>query len=120
MDMVCMPKTQISRMIAIYYIGFALGGLLYPLPDKLGRRFSLLLGFSASLACQYGAVFSSNYWVRTLCFGGIGLFGIKNSTSYVWLFECVSSKYKPLACTCINSFDALPMLVTCIVFAFFS
>jgi len=120
MDMVCMPSSQISRIIAVYFIGFALGGLLFPLPDKYGRRFSLIFGLTTNLACQYGIVFSSNYWVRTACFGGIGLFQIKNSVSYVWLFECVYSKQKPLACTCINSFDALPMLVTCIYFAFIS
>ena len=40
--------------------------------------------------------------------------------SYVWLSECTSKDYKSRAFTCINIFDAMPMVVTCSYFMFIS
>lgn len=49
-----------------------------------------------------------------------GFSQIKNSVSYVWLSECTSSTYKPSAFTYISAFDALPMILTCLMYLFVS
>ena len=48
----CMTATQIGFMITAYYIGFAVGGVFYAIPDKYGRRISIIFGLSVALAGQ--------------------------------------------------------------------
>ena len=49
MDLVCTAVSTIGLMVTLYFVGFVCGGLLYALPDKLGRKRALLIGclFSA-------------------------------------------------------------------------
>ena len=45
MDLVCASAaTTVGLMVTVYFVGFAIGGLLYTLPDKLGRKKALLVG----------------------------------------------------------------------------
>jgi len=117
MDMVCFSEQAISSMLTLFFVGFAIGGLvMYPLPDKYGRRKSMLFDYALNLICQIGVLAIPQYSTRAFLFGGIGFFQIKNSLSYVWLFESVPSRHKTIACTLINSFDAIPYIVICVYF----
>ena len=44
MNLVCTPVATIGLMVTLYFIGFACGGMLFALPDKLGRKNALLIG----------------------------------------------------------------------------
>lgn len=103
-------------MIAAYYIGFALGGLFFALPDTHGRKQSLIFGLILATVSQTVMILSSNYWVRFAMFGLSGLSQIKNSVSYVWLSECTSRQYKTRAFTMMNIFDSFPLVFICLWF----
>ena len=49
MDLLCMPVVRIGLMITAYYIGFAVGGLMYNWPEKYGRKNSVLIGMAISI-----------------------------------------------------------------------
>lgn len=48
MDLVCTPVAKIGLMVTVYFTGFAIGGTLFALPDKLGRKKALLIGCAIS------------------------------------------------------------------------
>ena len=50
----------------------------------------------------------------------MGLAQVKDGTSYVWLSESTSLLYKSKAFTCINIFDALPMVLVGLYYIFVS
>ena len=49
MDLLCMPVVKIGLLITAYYIGFAVGGLMYNWPEKYGRKNSVLIGMAISI-----------------------------------------------------------------------
>ena len=57
MDLVCHAVGTIGLMVTLYFVGFACGGLLYTLPDKLGRKKALLIGCLLSALGQTIAIF---------------------------------------------------------------
>ena len=89
MDLVCLSPARVGMMITIYYISFAAGGMFYMVPEKIGRKASVMLSAGLSLIAQTIIICCNNLTVRTICFSLMGLSQIKNSVSYVWLSECV-------------------------------
>ena len=118
MDLLCTAAPTIGLMLSVYFIGFALGGLAYSLPDRFGRKRCIFFGLSLSCFAQTVMLISNSFGVRTFMFFLMGLAQIKNSLSYVWLSECVSFRYKPTAFTMINIVDAIPMAIVCLSFLF--
>ena len=43
MDLKCMPAAKIALMITAYFVGFAINGLFFTIPDQIGRKKSLLV-----------------------------------------------------------------------------
>jgi len=107
-------------MVTIYFIGFMVGGLLYTLPDKLGRKRALLVGCLISALGQTICIFVPTIPARCTAFFLMGLSQVKIGTSYVWLSECTSLSYKPRAFTYINIFDAMPIAVAGLYYLFVS
>jgi hypothetical protein len=52
-----------------------------------------------------------SYPARFIAFILMGVSSIKNSISYVWLFELVESRHKPAACTFMNVLDTGTMVI---------
>jgi MFS family permease len=118
MDLVCTPKPVISMMMTFFFIGVILNSLYAHIPDRIGRRKSVIYGTGVSLVGQTIMVFCSNFTLRTLGFFILGLSQIKASQSYVWCSECVPLSSRSRVFTIINIFDASPMVVTCTWFMF--
>ena len=43
MDLKCMPAAKSALMITAYFVGFAINGLFFTIPDQIGRKKSLLV-----------------------------------------------------------------------------
>lgn len=120
MDLVCTPAATIGLMVTLYFTGFAIGGFLFALPDKLGRKKALLIGCLLSALGQTISIFVPTIVTRCLAFFLMGLAQVKSGTSYVWLSESTSLAHKSKAFTYINLFDAFPMAVVGLYYLFIS
>ena len=50
MDLMCTSSTKISLMYMQYFVGTIIGGLLTTIPDRIGRRKSVIGGMAVSIA----------------------------------------------------------------------
>jgi MFS family permease len=90
MGMMCTPRVSIQWIVTIYYVAFGLGGLLlWPLPDKWGRKYTLAFFGFFHLICQWVMLLIPSYWVRFGTFAVMGFCQLKNAVCYSWLFEIV-------------------------------
>ena len=107
-------------IITAYFAGFAINGLFFTIPDRIGRKMSVFYAMVASCLAQTVMIFSSSFYVRSAMFFVMGLTQLKVGASFVWLSECVGHEYKSTAFTLINMYDAITMAVTCAYFIFIS
>ena len=73
MDLVCMAPATIGLMITAYYIFFAVGGAGFNLPEKYGRKYSVIASMFVSLVSMTVMIYSPNYYARMAAFAGMGL-----------------------------------------------
>lgn len=119
MDLTCMPQAKIGMMITLYFVGILVSLPSSTLPDKYGRKKSVLYSGLLSMLGQTLIIFNPNYNMRCLGYFILGLATLKNSQCYVWLSECFPLKDRASAFTVINMIDALPMFITNSFFFFF-
>ena len=108
MNLLCMTPIEIGFIISLYFFGYGLGIFLSFLPDKIGRKTSVLMSLTVALVSETVMVFNANYNVRCAGYFIIGLFQIQNSTSYLWISESVATPYKPTTHAVISSVYSLP------------
>ena len=92
MDLMCTPIANISFMYSMFFIGTISGALLVVIPDRIGRKKSVIYGMIVSIIAQVTMLLVPNILVRTLGFFVLGFSNLKNSQSYVWSSECVPLK----------------------------
>ena len=74
MDLVCTNKMSINSMISAKYIVYGIAGLLFfAMPERFGRRFTMMFWFTVHLGAQLLLLFEPNYWVR---FAGLVIYGL--------------------------------------------
>ena len=120
MDLMCTPEATVGMMVTWYFIGTLVGGVLAALPDRIGRKKSVLAGMILSTICQTVMLLVPNMTVRSICFFMMGFSNLKNSQSYVWLSECVPFSGRSFAFTIINIADSLTGLVAGIFYLYIS
>ena len=81
---------------------------MYFLPDKIGRKKTVIFSLAMSMIAETTMIFVSGYYIRMACFLVMGLFQLQNSTSYQWLYESVPKAKKSTAITIINSVYSMP------------
>ena len=111
MDLMCTPEATVSIMLTMYFVGTLITGFLAPLPDRFGRKTSVIAGLFLSTVCQTIMLFVPSLAVRSVCFFFLGMANLKNSSSYVWLSEVVPFERRSCAFTIINIADAVTGLV---------
>ena len=89
MDLMCTPVTKVSLMFTMLFVGTIASGFLAVIPDRIGRRKSVIGGMAVSLASQIVMLFMPSLVARSICFFVLGFSNLKNSQSYVWASECV-------------------------------
>ena len=112
MDLMCESSTKIAFMFTMYFVGNVVGGCLAFLPDRIGRKNSVIFGLIMSLITQTVMLFVPTILVRSIGFFFIGFSNMKNSQSYVWASEVVPFNRRSKAFTLINVADALPPTIT--------
>ena len=121
MDLVCTSKVLINSMISLHYIAFGVAGLLlFSMPDRLGRKPTMLINFGLHLVAYYLLVFVPTYIARLAGFLLYGLCQLKNSVSYIYAAELVPSRQSSTVNVSLTSFDSATMAVVCLYFLFIS
>ena len=90
MDLFCKAPVQIAMLASVYSFGYLISGFLFWVPDRLGRKRTVILSLTIAMTAETIMVFNPSYSVRMICFFITGLFQLQNSVSYVWLYESVS------------------------------
>lgn len=121
MQLTCVARTTINAIVTGYFISYGCAGLLlFKIPDKWGRKNTIIFFGSIHSLAQFTIIFVPNYYVRFIAFVIMGSCQIKNSVSYVWLFDLVRQNDKPIAVGILNSWDCVTLAVTCLYFKFVS
>jgi len=88
MDWVCIPSSSIAIIASVYLAGIGVGGVLFaPLPEKLGRKRTLLLTGSLHLAGQFILLYFPNYTARLLAMAVLGSMYISKSVCFNLMYE---------------------------------
>ena len=121
MDLVCANKVQTNSMISAKYVAYGIAGLLlFAMPDRYGRKFTMVLNFAVHLAAQYLILFDSEYWARAT---GLILYGVaqlKQSVVYVWATELAPAKNSTGVTVSLTCFDAGSLAFICTYFLLIS
>jgi len=121
MGLMCVDQNKVSMIVTCYFLAYGFAGLfLFPLPDKLGCKKTMAVFAALHLFSQFIIIFVPVYTVRLVGFAMMGFCQLKNSVSYVWLFDLVETKHKSIVCGIMNSFDNITMTVLCLYFKFVS
>lgn len=121
MDLVCASKVKTNFMISAQYIAYGIAGLLlFPMPDRFGRKASMLINFGVHLVAQYVIIFMPSYQARLIGFLFYGLSQLKNSVVYVYAVELVPARRSGPVNISLTSFDSATMAIVCLYFLLIS
>lgn len=121
MDLVCANKIRTNSMISFKYIAFGIAGLLlFAMPDRYGRKFSMVVNFAVHLAAQYLILFDSDYWARSFALILYGCAQLKQTVVYVWASELAPAANSTNVTVSLSCFDSGSLAFICTYFLFIS
>ena len=114
MDLLCMrPSKYMAISSTLLLAAGSAGILLNWLPERIGRKKTIVITQFFSTVFQFICLFNSNYWIRLVSFAFIGMLLIKNGVCYTYAFELVPQKSRPLVNSAINCFDTSTLMCIC-------
>ena len=117
MDLVCASKAKTNFIISARHIAFGIAGaLFFAVPDYFGRRNPLLITWFISLVAEFVVIFIPSYEARLV--GNIvgGACALKQSVTFVWIFELLPEKRKTMASVSMSCFNTATIAVVCLYF----
>lgn len=121
MDLVCANKVQTNFMISAQYIAYGLAGIfLFAMPDRLGRKPTMVINYGMHLFAQYLILLDPSYTARLIGLIIYGLAQLKQSVVYVWMAELVPSTHTTPVTVSLTSFDAGSIGIICTYFLLIS
>ena len=73
MDLKCMDPARIGLMVTAFFVGFAMNGLLFTIPDRFGRKNTVFVAMLASCIAQTLMILVPTFAMRTAMFFVMGL-----------------------------------------------
>lgn len=90
MGLMCTDRSVINYMVTAYFVAYGFAGLLlFPLPDRLGSKKTMLFFGTAHVVAQFSILFVTGFYMRVVMMALLGLCQLKNSTCYVWMFGLI-------------------------------
>ena len=106
-----------SSISSIYFIGYGIGAVLYWMPDELGRQLTLQYVMPVQVLAYFLVVFSSDFLLKNLGSFCMGLFHIKLTVCYTYIYEMVQDEHRVLCSTVLNFVDDSSLAVMgCILY----
>jgi MFS family permease len=111
MGLICTGPAIIGFLFTIERVTEGIVGLsLAGISDRLGRKKTTLIFLFINIVAEAVIIFCPWYYTRMFGYILYGFGQIKNSVCYAWLFECMETKNKSSAVTCMNMFDSSTMI----------
>jgi MFS family permease len=96
---------------SVYFLGFAIGILLFFLPDRYGRKNTMLIISGPFIAAYFILTYIPQRELKALAFGIQGFLHIKTSLAYTHCQEFLCSRHKTISPTVITMFDSGSLLI---------
>lgn len=93
------------QFMSMYFYGFACGIILFPLPDKLGKKATMTWLMIPFVLASALAVFGTTIEEKSVGLFLQGFLHLKIMVSYAHMFELTDESNKPFCSLCINTFD---------------
>lgn len=121
MEMLCNPATKNASLVAPLMVCTGITGfLLFKMPDKIGRKPTLLLFTSVLTLAQVLAIFIPDFRVRQAFYATWGICSLKVTVPYAYSSELVETRLVPVTSTVLSSFDSSTLGIVCLYFMFVS
>lgn len=121
MELICTSPVLIGLLFTAERVTEGIIGIsLANLPQRLGRRKTILTFLGLNLLSQTILIFCPWFYARMFGYAVFGVSSLKNSCAYTWLFECMETKNKSRAVTFLNMVDLLTMIVLSLYVLFVS
>ena len=111
--MTCWSDERISYMVSLYVLGFILGTFFFVLPDKIGRRKTILCLIPLQIVGSLLTLHSRNYYLICLGFVIQGMVHIKKSVAYNFPYEITDQKSANLYINFVIQYDSLSLFIFC-------
>jgi len=106
MEWLCTPTTSIDLIATFFFAGLGLGALCISwLPEKLGRKYTLMVTGPILTACHFSLLYWPNIMVKMVCFGMLGFFYIGKTVCLNLMYELCEKKHTPKICTIFQMYD---------------
>jgi MFS family permease len=97
--------------VSFYYIGFALGIMLFFMPDKFGRRKSMLILCVPLIATNFILTYATQREIKAAAFFILGFLHIKITLCFNHCQEFFCTKYKAITPTVLTIFDEASIMI---------
>lgn len=108
----CASAGTISWLGSIYFICYAFGFVLFPIANVSARRLSYIPSLYVYVVSYFVILIVRNYYVVLVSVGMMGFMHIKQTLGFVYMLELIPDKQRTTACTIINIFDAMTMVIS--------
>jgi MFS family permease len=115
MEMTCWSEAKIAYMVNMFVFGFVLGVFLSLLPDKIGRRKTMLIMLPFQIIGSQLCLYSMNYYLTGLGYFIGGLVHSKKFIAYAYHFEISDEKSANIYMSTIIGYDIFTMLIFCAI-----
>jgi len=108
MNQVCEPPGKLDILAIVYMVFVGVGALCMSwLPDKYGRRKTLIICGLITIPAQVVMLYYPTYYSRLVCYCLLAFFYVHNTVCFNYMFELTEAKYVPSVLTLITVWDEL-------------
>mmetsp|Transcript_10805 Transcript_10805/g.14541 ORF Transcript_10805/g.14541 Transcript_10805/m.14541 type:complete len:115 (+) Transcript_10805:500-844(+) len=99
-------------MVSARYIAYGVAGLLlFSVPDKFGRKWTLFVNFLIQVVAAFTMILVPTYEARLISFIFFGLCMLKVSVAYIYIAELVPAAYTTKTSVALTSFDSTTLMI---------
>ena len=106
LNWICTPTYSIDLIATLFFIGLGAGAFLISwLPEKIGRKPTLLLTGAILTPCHFALLYWPNTNVKIVCYGVMGFLYIGKTVCLNLMYELSEKKHTPLICNIFHVWD---------------
>ena len=102
----CWTQTELAKICALYYFGFAFGIFLSWMPDKFGRKGSMKILMPVYLIAQYMILFPEDLNIKRIGYFMQGALHIRLTIAISHMNELASPNNKDFSVTVMAMYDS--------------